>query len=477
MDETPAERKMGRAALTKGRVSWSTFRFGLPLFVGMMLHSLFNFTDIVILGNLPDDVIQDHGGKAILALTLASYWNMLFLVIVNGVSMSSVAIISRYWGEQRREQGRQVAMQSMLLMVIISVLSALLALFAEPLIVVLTGPETSPDVIRMGREYLVVQLVGAFTMYFLLQISAILRAVGESVWPMVLLIAANVLNIGLDLVLVYGWGPFPRLEVLGAAWGTVISRGIFMALGFVILGVGVRRMRLAWKWVKPDWAAMGRLMRIGLPNSAQITVRLVAYMVIMRLVMAEGYLTGAAFSITAGRLDMTAIFGAAGWGAGASAMVGQNLGAGKARRAAASGWISTFYSVSFAGLMGVLFYFFSRPIIEFFFIIQGAHPDVLEAGRVYLSYLCPAYPFIAAGLVLANAINGAGDTKTPLLFDAFGFLVLQIPLALWLRTLTWNGQILGLRGVYLSMLVTSVFLALLYVVWFQLGRWKRTVIQ
>lgn len=462
----------GRADLTKGRIPWRTFRFGSPLFLGMILHSLFNFVDIIIIGNIPDNGIVDHGEKGIVALTLASYWNMLFLVIVNGISVSSVAVISRYWGEGRHEEGRGVAYQSMYLMIAVSLLSAALGLFSDPLIRVLGG---EGDILWLGKRYLVIQMVGAFTMYFLLQITAVLRAAGDSVWPMVLLVAANLLNVVADVVLVYGWGPFPRLGVVGAAWGTVFSRGVFMILGFVVLVVGIKRMHIALlKPLKPAWREFWRLLKIGLPQSAQITVRLLAYMVIMRLVMEEGAMAATAFSITAGRLDMTALFGAVGWGAAASAMVGQNLGAGKLRRASASGWVATVYGAAIAGLMGLLFFLFAEPVMEFFFLFKkSVEPDVLRYGGTYLGIVCPAYPFIAVGIVLAQALNGAGSTKTPLCFDAFAFLLIQIPLALIMRDFAWGGSVWGLRGVYVSMLVTNVLLAGIYVVWFRLGTWKK----
>jgi putative MATE family efflux protein len=445
----------------------------------MILHSLFNFVDIVIVGNIPDNGVVNHGDKAILALTLAAYWNMLFMVIVNGISISTVAIVSRYWGELRVEDGQEVARQSLLLMVIISLASVGIGLFSRPLIELIAGPAVTEDTLRMGEQYLLVQMVGAFTMYFLLQITALFRAAGESFWPMVLLVAANLLNVFADLVLVYGWGPFPRMGVLGAAWGTVFSRGIFMLLGFGMLLFGFRNMKIPFRRFRPDFRCMGRLIKIGLPNSAQITVRLAAYMVVHRLVMARGELAGTAFSLTAGRLDMTALFGAAGWGAAASAMVGQNLGAGKLRRAAASGWISTLYGALIAGVMGLLFFAFSGPILESFFYFreQGIHPDVLSHGKTYLAFLCPVYPLLAAGLVLAHAFNGAGDTKTPLIFDALAFLLIQIPLALILRSVPWGGTPLGLNGVYIAMMVTNIVLALLYALWFQVGSWKKKKIQ
>lgn len=470
-DDAPVPVKT-RADLTKGRVWWRTLRFGSPLFLGMILHSLFNFVDIIIVGNLPDDGIVRHGEKAIVALTLASYWNMVFMVIVNGISVSSVAIISRYWGENRHAEGRGVAVQSMLLLVLISIASAILGLFSDPLIRVLGG---EGDILVMGRQYLIIQMVGAFTMYFLLQITAVMRAAGESMWPMILLVGANLLNVFLDVILVYGWGPIPRMGVVGAAWGTILSRGLFMALGFVVLFVGIRRMKMALTWPGLDGRTMWRLVKIGMPNSAQITVRLLAYMVIMRLVIAEGAMAATAFSIAAGRLDMTAIFGAVGWGAAASAMVGQNLGAGKIRRAHQSGWTAAAYGAGIAGIMGLGFWFFSGPLIKFFFMFkEAAAPEVLLQGKTYLSILAPAYPFIAVGLVLAQALNGAGSTKTPLLFDAVAFLAIQIPLAVLLRYAPIvGGEPLGLRGVYFSMLATNVLLALVYMVWFRLGTWTK----
>ncbi|MHC4601215.1 MAG: MATE family efflux transporter, partial [Planctomycetota bacterium] len=254
--DTDTPPRKGRADLTKGRVSWRTFRFGFPLFLGMILHSLFNFVDIVIVGNLPDDGIVDHGPKAILGLTLACYWNMLFMVIVNGISVSTVAVISRYWGEGRLDDGHEVARQSLLLMVIISIISAVLGLFSEPLIRIVAGPGADPHVLEMGRQYLLVQMIGAFTMYFLLQITALFRAAGESLWPMVILVAANLLNVFADIVLVHGWGPFPKMGVLGAAWGTIFSRGVFLVVAVVLLLVGVKNMRVLPGFFRPDWKEM-----------------------------------------------------------------------------------------------------------------------------------------------------------------------------------------------------------------------------
>ncbi|MHC5080925.1 MAG: MATE family efflux transporter, partial [Planctomycetota bacterium] len=145
MSSTSTPPKRGRADLTKGRVPWRTFRFGFPLFLGMILHSLFNFVDIVIVGNIPDNGVVNHGDKAILALTLAAYWNMLFMVIVNGISISTVAIVSRYWGELRVEDGQEVARQSLLLTVIISLASVGIGLFSRPLIELIAGPAVTED--------------------------------------------------------------------------------------------------------------------------------------------------------------------------------------------------------------------------------------------------------------------------------------------------------------------------------------------
>ena len=265
------------------------------------------------------------------------------------------------------------------------------------------------------------------------------------------------------------------MDVLGAAWSTVLARGLFMVLGFGILFVGHKNLRLRLRGFRTQWATVGRLLWVGLPNSAQITVRIAAYMVIMALVMQEGDLVGTAFGITAGRLDMTAVFGAAGWGAAASAMVGQNLGAGKIRRAALSGWTAAAYGAAVCGLMGLLFYVFAGPLIEMFFLVKGgAHPDVIAHGKDYLAILAPAYPFIAVGLVLAQALNGAGSTKVPLLFDTIAFLLIQTPLAFALRALPVDGAPFGLEGIYWAMTITSVLLAAVYAVWFRFGPWHRT---
>ncbi|MHC4780930.1 MAG: MATE family efflux transporter, partial [Planctomycetota bacterium] len=139
--------------------------------------------------------------------------------------------------------------------------------------------------------------------------------------------------------------------------------------------------------------------------------------------------------------------------------------------------VSTVYGGVIAAVMGLCFFLFYKPIIGLFFIIRGADPELLAHSRDYLAILCPAYPFIAAGLVLSHAFNGAGDTKTPLVFDTITFILLQIPIALLLMIVPVGDGTLGLKGVYLAMTLTSVVSAFLYAFWFRLGRWKRQQIE
>ncbi|MEN8149770.1 MAG: MATE family efflux transporter [Planctomycetota bacterium] len=449
--------------------------FGLPLVLGMSFHALINLVDLWIVGKL--------GTQALAAVTIATMVNTVPMVIMNGISTSSIAFMARSIGFRNMDQANRVMGQSLILTVILSVVLGVLPWFyARELVIALQGK--GEVVVETATEYLAIVSLGTVTMFLLMQITAVLRAAGDGLWPFVLLVGANFLNLVLDWALVFGHWGFPNLGAPGAAWATVISRAIFVVIGFVILVRGRNGLRLRLTWLRVRVQLLVRLLRVGLPASGQWVVRLVAMLAILWIVGDYDPVlrpqfdesAQAAFGIGL-RLDLLTIFAAFGWGAAASTMVGQHLGGRRPDRAEKSAWITTWICVLMMVAIGAAYYLSADELIRFFGhdreIVDvagtGSFERVTATGAGYLRIVVFSYAFVAIAMVLSQSLNGAGSTKTPLLIDCVGLLLVQLPLAYSLS----RRPELGLEGIWYAIVASNAFMALLYLVWFKVGRWKK----
>jgi len=452
--------------------------FGIPLVLGMGFHALFNLVDLWIVGKV--------GTAALAAVTIASMINTIPMVICNGLSTSSIAFMARNIGFGNMHRANEVMKQSFLLIVVLSLLMGVLPFFyARDLVLLLNA--TGPEVINPATEYLQVMSLGTITMFLLMQITASLRAVGDGMWPMILLIGANLLNVILDVGLVFGKFGLPAMGAPGAAYATVIARGIFCVPGLIVLARGKDGLRLTLTRWKVRIRMMLQLIRVGMPASAQFVVRIIAYLAILWIIgdydstlrPTFGHTAQAAFGVGL-RLDLFAIFSGFGWGAAASTLVGQNLGRRRPDRAAQATWVSVVLNVIMMTGIGILYFIFAPDLIRFFgadreifdpgaAMALGGFDAVVEAGTTYLHIIVFSYVFVAVSLVLAQALNGAGSTRTPMVIDAAGLLGLQLPLAWYLS----RDAGFGLAGVWYAVVISNAVIAVVYVIWFRLGHWKR----
>jgi Na+-driven multidrug efflux pump len=228
---------------------------------------------------------------------------------------------------------------------------------------------------------------------------------------------------------------------------------------------------------------MIHLLRVGLPASAQWVVRILAFLAILWIVgdydaeLRPEFDESAQAAFGVGiRLDLLAVFAGLGWGAAASTLVGQNLGKKRPDRAEKATWVALWLNLAMMSAVGAAYFLNSEWLIRFFGddkeIVEvagaGSFDRVVALGSEYLRIVVFSYIFIAASVVLAHALNGAGSTKTPLLIDVVGLLLIQLPLAYYLS----RQPSLGLRGVWYAIVASNAFIALLFFVWFKVGRWK-----
>jgi putative MATE family efflux protein len=341
------------------------------------------------------------------------------------------------------------------------------------------------QVADIGTRYLRVILGGSFSIFFLLQVTTIQRALGSSKTPVAMLLLSNVLNLILAVLLVYGpgdappvfaWGPpvarllhIPRMQVVGAAWATIIARVVTLCpLWFVV----IRRFGLFERGARGglDRRTAGAIFRIAWPSSTQLVIRILAMLAVHALV-ARAFTTQSDQSATTAlgivfRLETMALFVGLGWGSAAQTFVGQNLGAGKAARAVSSGWMAALYNLSAMALLVFVYQNFGLPVIRFF----DDDPNVVGVALGYLSVVAPSYIPLGVGIVLGSAMTGAGATRTTMLIDLGVVLAFQVPLAIAAVTLGDPSP----RHLWMVVAATNLLGAIVYVVNYKRGTYLKS---
>ena len=459
-----------------GPLGRGVLRFGAPMAAAMAAHASFNLIDLVIIGNLP------NGTAALGALAVADMLAMLATILVLGLSNATVAVIARRLGRGDRDGANEAAWGSIGLILALSVGLGIVGVFgADWVTTELVG--TKGEIRTVAIDYLQIIVGGSGSIFFLLQLTAIMRGLGESRFPSIIIAAASVLNIVLDVIMAYGPGPapaaiawatpfavwlgVPHMGVNGAAWATVIARVLGSIVALIwLLG---RHSGLSFKarLLIPPRAEVWRLVKIAAPSSAQLVVRILAVIVFVSLV-ARFFTTEtdgtalAAFGICI-RLDTIALFSSLGWGAAASTFVGQNLGAGRPDRALRAGWIAAGYTVVAMLAVAALYVTGAGPIVGFF----DDTPEVVAIGREYLAIVGPSYAFLGVAAVLSSALSGAGATLSSFVLDLIVVFGIQIPVGILLI-----GQgIVGRPGAWWILATSNLVSALIYAYWYSRRGW------
>ncbi|MCK6549559.1 MATE family efflux transporter [Myxococcota bacterium] len=461
--------------LLEGPLAWGVLRFGVPLVIGMALYTTFNLVDMFMISRLED------AAAALAALGICDMIAAIPAIISNGLSTGTVAIITRRAGEGDRRGVSAAAWQSLVLVGVCSVVFGLAGIFGSAF-VVHDVMQAKGEVAVLATSYLEVAIGGAFSIFFLLQLTAILRALGRPKSAAALLVGGNLINVVLDVFLIYGQGPHPelfawarpiavaldvpRLGMMGAIWATVIGRTIPVLVGFVVLARCLRGTGFGLHVLRPNRPLLVQLVRVGWPSSAQLVVRIGAILVFLAVV-ASSFTTDADASVLTAysvclRVETLVLFLGMGWGAAASSYVGTNLGARQPARAQRAGWLAALYNAVLAAALAGLFITYAAPIIGFF---EDA-PAVLAAGETYLRWVAPSYVVVAIGVVLSQAMTGSGATMTSLVLDASVLALAVIPAAL-VVTKVFDAPP---EGLWLTIALGNAVIAIVFAVTYAKGR-------
>ncbi|MFH1781856.1 MAG: MATE family efflux transporter, partial [Patescibacteria group bacterium] len=319
-----------------------------------------------------------------------------------------------------------------------------------------------PGVVAIGEGYLRIISLGMVPFFFMFVFMAILQGAGDSFTPNIVYVISTILNIILDPIMIFGIG-MPAMGVPGAALATVIAEIVAVVIGLEILLKGRSHIHIKLHHFIPDYSYIWRIIKIGIPATAQMSLRSLMMVVFMGIVASFGTYAIAAYGVGMRLFMLTLVPGFALANA-AAALVGQNLGANKPERAAASAWSAVFYYFIFSLVLTVLGYIFAPNLIRIF----NNNPIVVDIGTQYIRIYVFGMLFAPFALILGRAMGGAGDTLSPLIITFIALWIIQIPVAVILSRM----PAFGLNGIWIAMVFGSFVLAIISVFWFNMGKWK-----
>jgi putative MATE family efflux protein len=303
-----------------------------------------------------------------------------------------------------------------------------------------------------------------FTIILVFVINAMLRGAGEAGWAMAVLFLSTGTTVVLEPALVFGFGPLPPLGVAGSAWAFVLGFGAGLALQLVVLLRRRARIGINLRDLRPDFPLMGRIIRIALPSTAQMTLRSSSRLVIVALVGLYGTFATAGYG-AANRWLLIALIPGFGLGNAAGTLVGQNLGARKPDRAERSAWWVSAYAAGYMATIAIALFAFARPLVALF----DPTPEVVAFGAECMRVVSLSLIASAVGVVLARGFDGAGNTVPAMTINLLSLWGLEIPLAYGLSR--WLA--LGATGVWWGRTIANLANGLLFAFWFRQGRWKQ----
>ncbi|HNP34544.1 MAG TPA: MATE family efflux transporter [Woeseiaceae bacterium] len=441
---------------TRGPVNRALGLLAIPMMLEMAMESVFAVVDIAFVSRLGTDAVAAVGMTEALVTVLYA--------VAIGLGMGVTAMVSRRIGAKDHDGAARVTGQAMWAGAILSLVTGTIGvLYASDMLRLLGAGQS---VVNHGSGYTTVMLGGSASILYLFLLNAAFRGAGDATIALRSLWLANGINIVLDPLFIFGIGPFPELGVTGAAVATTIGRsaGIIYQLSYLYGGRG--RLAFAMHHLRLDGALIWRLFLISLGGISQFLIATASWIALMRIVALYGSAAVAAYTISLRMLEF-AILPAWGLGNAAATLVGQNLGAGLPDRAARSAWQAAKINAAFMFVVGVLMLFLAREITGVF----TNDPEVLRVGTDCLRILGVGYPAYAVGMIMIQALNGAGDTKSPSVLNFLCFWLLQIPLAYWLAEPAGFGP----NGVFVSIVVSESLLSLAGVLVFRRGRWKTQI--
>jgi putative MATE family efflux protein len=432
---------------TTGSIRKAIFLLAVPMILEMCMESVFAVVDIFFVSKL--------GPRAAATVGLTESFLTIVYSVAIGLSMAATAMVARRVGEKNYEGAAKAGAQAAILSFMVTLVISGIGLFFAGNVLSLMGGDA--EVVAMGSSYTRIMLTGNVVIMLLFLINGIFRGAGDAAIAMRSLWLANICNIILCPILIHQYG------LPGAAMATTTGRGIGVCYQIYHLFKGKGIIKIFLRHFIPDKEVLKSIFNIASTATLQFLIGSASWIAMARIIAGFGSDAVAGYTIAI-RLLIFFIMPAWGLSNAAATLVGQNLGAKKPERAEESVWKTARYNAIFMAFVSLLFV----SSAEFFVGLINTNPAVVKTAVTALRIVSMGYIFFGVGMVMINAFNGAGDSKTPTWINLFWFWVFQIPLAYFLAIVLQMGP----TGVFIAIVITETCITITSVILFKRGKWK-----
>lgn len=445
----------GKNNLTQGPVLQSLITISLPIIFANFLHTAYQLTDTFWVGRL--------GTAAIASVSIS--FPVIFLIVSmgGGLAIAGTILVAQFKGKNDRKAVDHITAQTLLTVFVISAVLACVGYFFSPHFIKLLGAEK--EVFADAVSYMKISFAGIIFMFTFMVFQSLMRGVGDVKTPMYIILGTVLMNLVIDPLFIFGYGFIPALGVSGAALATITTQGIASVTGVFLMLKGKHQIQLHLSNLKPDFPLIKKMFALGMPASVEHSTVALGMNLMIFLVTGFGTVTLAAYGI-GHRIFGFVIIPTLGLSMATSALVGQNIGAGKIKRAERIVRVAVSIGFVILTLMGILMFLFAARLSAIF--IPG-EPETIRMSAQFIRIMALTFGFIAVHHVVNGAFIGSGNTFTSMALSIISLWVLRFPLAYILSHHTGLKEV----GIWIAFPVTNVLTALITATWFSRGTWKR----
>ena len=436
--------------LTNGSILKNLVLFAIPFLLSSFLQAGYGFADMMIIsyfGN-PSDLSGVTNGAQIV-------WTLIFLA--SGLTMGGTILIGQFFGAKSFKEVQQVISTMFVLFFYVSLILSLFSfLFINQITALLQVP---PEAFNAAKNYILISAAGILFVFGYNGICAILRGLGDSKNPFYIILISSIFNVLLDILFIAKY----NMGAAGAALATILAQALsfFIALWWLKRKNFSFSLKFSHKKFNKEKAFL--LFKVGIPLSLQDTFLMISFLVAMISLNKLGLIVSAASGI-AEKIDGLTFLPSLAIGSAISAMVAQNIGAGKIKRAQKVMYTGFLFSLLFAVPSFILVCFFSNSVMS----LTSNNPDIIHAGSLYLHSYSSSVLMISIVFAFNSFFNGCGATTFTMISNSFANLCVRIPLLLMATDIISVGFSSPLT-VY-----CQITFALVY---FYSGHWKKAIIK
>jgi putative MATE family efflux protein len=442
-----------------GGTIWKTvIHLSLPIIIAYLFQTFYNLADTFWLGKV--------GKTAIAAPTITFPIIFLIIAIASGLSVGGTTLLGQYKGAKDEEKVNETAGNTFILIGAIAVFMSILGFIFAPNILKLL--QTPSDAYNETLQYMRIMFIGVPFIFGFYVYRALMQGYGDTITPMKIIAVSIVLNVILDPFIIFGWGPFPRLEVAGAGIATVFTQFLASIIGIIFLINGRYGIKMNLKGFRFNKHIVKSVLQIGIPISVSQMGTSLGFTVLIGIVNTFGSSVVGAFGI-GNRIIHLIFMPAIGLSQGSTTMVAQNIGADQTERAERSVWTSVWLISIFTTVLTTLLFFFGSYVIRFFI----DDPEVISIGTHMFKIISFSVLFFSIMIVLTSAFQGSGHTMPVLVMQLVRLWGLRIPFV-WLFAKHLN---YGENGIFWGMTFSNAVIAIIAFLWVKSGSWKRKTIK